>query len=186
MAGKKAASRKKPEKKAEKRDLQIPGFDAILETANYLVGEKGEKVLKALAKGELTDEEISKKTNLQVNQVRSILYTLHENRIVSYRRERKENSGWYVHYWRLEPERALDYIREHRMELLKKLEERLAEEENTVYFACKNLCQRIPYVDAAETEFKCPVCGEPLSPYDNTAVINSLKNMIEKLRRELT
>lgn len=173
-------------KRVEKRQEKTLDLGPILETAGYLVGEKGEKVIKVLARGEMTDEELAKKTNLQVNQVRSILYTLHENRIVSYRREREENSGWYVHYWRIEPERALDYIKEQRAEFLRKLEERLAEEENKIYFACEEGCTRVPYESAADTEFKCSKCGNALKPQNNSAIINSLRAQIEKLRRELS
>lgn len=162
----------------------IPGLDLILETAAHLAGEKGEKVVKALAAGELTDEDLAKRTNLQVNQVRSILYTLHENRIVTYRREREENSGWYVYYWRIDPDRALDYLRQHRMEVLKKLEERLAEEESKIFFACEGGCIRMPYEEAAEIEFRCPSCGGTLQLQDNTAIINSLRARIERLQRE--
>ncbi|MEM1689380.1 MAG: transcription factor E [Candidatus Hadarchaeales archaeon] len=183
MAKRKAAIK---EKKLEKRQEKTPNLEPILETVGYLVGEKGERVIRALTRGEMTDEELAKKTNLQVNQIRSILYILHENRIVSYRREREENSGWYVHYWRLEPERALDYIKEQKAELLRKLEERLAEEESKIYFTCEKEYARVSYENAMGTEFKCPTCGGTLKPYDNSAIVNSLKAQIERLRRELS
>jgi transcription initiation factor TFIIE subunit alpha len=177
-------TKKQRKVRAEKRP-PILNIDLILETAGHLAGEKGEKIVRALVDGELTDEDLAKKTNLQINQVRSILYSLHESRIVTYRREREENSGWYVYYWKVNPERAIDYLRRRRMEVLRRLEERLAEEEGKIFFTCDKGCTRVPYEEAIGMEFKCPSCNGTLQPHQNTAIINSLRARIEKLRREL-
>jgi transcription initiation factor IIE alpha subunit len=53
-----------------------------------LIGENGLKVLQACKKGEVTDEQIMKKTGLQLNVIRSILNQLHYQGLIGYNREK--------------------------------------------------------------------------------------------------
>ncbi|MCS7131322.1 MAG: transcription factor, partial [Hadesarchaea archaeon] len=99
--------------------LEDPIFKEIL---LRIAGENGYEVAAALAKGEATDEELAKRTGIRINLVRRILYDLYENRVVSYRRIRDEDSGWYIYYWRMEPERALEFFTNNKRLLLQKLQ----------------------------------------------------------------
>jgi len=171
-------------KKEEKREssLQNP---VLVDVLHQIAGDAGLTVLKALEGKELTDEDLAKRTGLQVNLVRRILYDLYENQVVSYRRERDEESGWYIYFWKFNPDRALDFIRHHREELLRKLEEKLERERSTTYFVCDNNCQKLSYSEALENDFKCPGCGESLKPYDNSKYIAALEHKVQQLREQL-
>jgi transcription initiation factor TFIIE subunit alpha len=157
----------------------------LVEILGQVGGVHGQEVAQTIAKGELTDEEIAKKTGLRINLVRRILYDLYENRVVNYRRVRDENTGWYIYYWQFQPDRAIDYVQTNRRLLLRKLEEQLAKEKSTMFFACSSGCPKLSFEEATDFNFKCPKCGEKLEPYDNSSIISSLENRIRALREQL-
>ncbi|GAI23106.1 unnamed protein product [marine sediment metagenome] len=128
---------------------------------------------------------VAKRLDIHVNHVRKVLYALYENRVAGYRRARDEQSGWYLYYWRIEPERALEYFYNNKRLLLQKLEKRLEAERGTIFFGCGNGDQKLPFDLAAENDFKCPRCGGNLGPYDNSGVVAALERKVESLRQHL-
>ena len=158
----------------------------IFELLNQIAGEHGYVVAKTIFSEELTDDEIAKRTGIRLNLVRRILYDLYDNRVVSYRRVRDESSGWYIYYWKVEPERALAYVNTNRQLLLQKLEEQLERERNAIYFTCKNECPKMKLDEATDNDFKCLKCKGKLEPYDNSAVVTSLDRKVQALREQLT
>lgn len=172
----------KATEKAEPIPLEHP---TIYELLHQVAGEHGYTVAKAIVSEELTDEEIAKRTGIRLNLVRRILYDLYDNRVVSYRRVRDENSGWYIYYWKVDPERALAYVKTNRQLLLQKLEEQLEKEKNAIYFSCGNDCPKMTLDEAAENDFRCPRCKGKLEPYDNSAIIISMERRIQALREQL-
>jgi transcription initiation factor TFIIE subunit alpha len=181
-AKKKAAGERAPPEKPSRKFLEDPMLQDLL---YQVAGDQGATVAKALLGKELTDEDLAKRTGISINLVRRILYDLYDNRVVSYRRTRDEESGWYIYHWTLDPERAIDHLRENRRLLLQKLEEKLERERNTMYFACGGEDPKVPFEAAVETDFKCPRCGGRLKPYDNTSVIVSLERRVQTLREQL-
>jgi len=182
--GKSRASKKVIEKiKAAPIMLENP---TIFELLNQIAGEHGYVVAKTIFSEELTDDEIAKRTSIRLNLVRRILYDLYDNRVVSYRRVRDESSGWYIYYWKVEPERALTYVNTNRQLLLQKLEEQLERERNAIYFTCKNECPKMMLDEATDNDFKCLKCKGKLEPYDNSAVVTSLERKVQGLRENLT
>lgn len=173
-------------KKVQERDFpKLPDNPVIAKILNQVAGEHAFEVARALSGEELTDDEIANRTGIRINLVRRILYELYENRLASYRRVRDENSGWYIYYWQLDPERALGYVTANQRQLLQKLEEQLEQERSTMYFSCSNGCPRLPFEQAAENDFRCPKCKGELKPYDNSSVITSLEQRIRLLREQL-
>lgn len=167
----------------EEKLRKDPVFKEILVR---IAGEHGYQVASALVGNEVTDEELAKRTGIRLNLVRKILYDLYDNRVVGYRRTRDENSGWYVYYWRIEPERALEFFDNNKRLLLQKLQERLEHECSTMFFGCANGCPKLPFELAAENDFKCPHCGGQLKFFDNGNIITALERQVESLRQHLT
>ncbi|GAI33368.1 unnamed protein product [marine sediment metagenome] len=120
-----------------------------------------------------------------MNIVRKILYKLYENRVASYRRDRDEQSGWYVYYWRIDPGRALEYFYNNKRLLLQKLEDRLGTERGAILFGCGDGDPKLPFEFAAENDFRCPRCGGRMEPYDNSGVVAALERRIGSLRQSL-
>jgi len=188
MSKKSTQKRKVVKKVAEVKKSPRPKASddpVLMEILARIAGERGYDVAKELMGKEITDDEIAKRLGIRVNLVRKILYSLYENRVVSYHRVRDEHSGWYVYYWRIEPERAREYFNNNKRQLIQKLEERLDIERNTNYFSCGNGDPKLPFELAVENDFKCPRCGDKLAPYDNSGVITALERQIESLRHNL-
>lgn len=167
----------------EEKLREDPVFREILVR---IAGEHGYQIASELVDNEMTDEELAKRTSIRLNLVRKILYDLYDNRVVGYRRIRDENSGWYVYYWRIEPERALEFFDNNKRTLLQKLQERLEQERDAMFFNCANGCPKLPFELAAENDFKCPRCGEQLAHFDNSNVVTALERQVESLRQHLT
>ncbi len=181
-------AKKVGKKRAEvkKKSRPKPSDDPVLTGILIrIAGVRGYDIAKELVGNEITDDEIAKRLGIRVNLVRKILYSLYENRVVSYRRVRDEQSGWYVYYWRIEPERAREYFDNNKRLLIQKLEDRLDTERSTNFFSCGNGDPKLPFELAIENDFKCPRCGDKLEPYDNSSVIMALERQIESLRHNL-
>ena len=177
-----AEKEKQAQLKLEEAPKEDPLFREIL---TRIAGEPGYQVAAALVEKELTDDEVAKKTGIRINLVRKVLYDLYDSRVVGYRRVRDESSGWYIYYWRIEPDRAKEFVESNRHTLFQKLNERLEEERNTMYFACHNGCPKVTFDVAVENDFKCPKCGNKLERYDNSNVITALEHQVESLKQHL-
>lgn len=183
---------KKPAKRLAKKIAEKPRPQPILlenptiiELLKQTAGEHGYIVAKTILTEELTDDEIAKRTGIRLNLVRRILYDLYDNRVMSYRRVRDESSGWYIYYWKVEPERAFGYVNVKRRILLQKLEEQIEREKNTIFFSCSDGCSKMTLEAAMENDFKCIKCKGKLEPYDNSSVITSLERKVQALKEQL-
>jgi len=65
-------------------------LEVILETAGCRKDEDVRRVCSLLVSGEKEEREIAEKANLRLNDVRKILFNLHKNNLVSYRRIKNE------------------------------------------------------------------------------------------------
>ena len=152
-----------------------------------LGGEEAEKVVSQLKRTDrLTDEEISNKTDIRLNEVRKILYRLYDYSLVTCERLRDEKTGWFIFYWKLQPDQAEGFIQNQKRKILEKLERRLNFELSHNFYSCLTEgCGRVTFEDAMETFFRCQKCGEPLQHLDNTDIIEHLKKKIDSIHQEL-
>lgn len=135
---------------------------------------------------EVTDEELAEKSGMRLNVVRKILYKLYDNRLASYRRVRDKNTGWFIYFWKLNPERIFTLVRKKKTLVLKHLKERLAyEKENTFYKCNEENNSRFTFDEAMEIAFRCPKCGKPLKHQKNRKMIRVLQSQIKKLEKDL-
>jgi len=151
-------------------------------------GESAYEVVKVLlnANKEITDEEIANKLNMLLNAVRKVLYRMYEERLASYRRTRDANTGWFIYYWKIRPDKVREAVIRRKREVYLRLSERLKFEKENMLFHCGNPnCQRLTFDEAMETEFKCPNCGEKLKYQDNTESIRVLEEKLQELEAEL-
>ncbi|MHA1410700.1 MAG: transcription factor E [Candidatus Odinarchaeia archaeon] len=135
---------------------------------------------------EITDEELSQKTGLKLNLVRKILYKLYDSHLASYRRVRDKNTGWFIYYWKLNPEKIYDVAKKRKLSVLKRLEERLNFEKNHQFYYCENDDSiRLTFEEAMEAAFKCPHCDGMLVFRDNSDIIRVLSEKINDLKANL-
>jgi transcription initiation factor TFIIE subunit alpha len=146
-----------------------------------LVGEEGFKVVKNMPKGEVTDEKIAEATGVLLNIVRRTLFILYENRLAVYRRERDTDSGWLTYLWKLDIDNLNSQLELEAKKLLRNLKTKLEFEQDKVFYICEKQDGRFLFEQAAELEFKCPICGGELRYEENAPKINALKQRISEL-----
>ncbi len=153
----------------------------VREFLRKLVGDEGLKILEAVPEGEVTDEELAKRTDVKLTEVRKVLYTLYDCRIAEYRTEKDDESGWITYWWRIDFGRVKHLIMQDIERKLKELQARIERERSGMFYQCK--CQRISFEEAAAMNFWCDECNMPLEYVDNKPLIRQLEEQIEVLER---
>jgi transcription initiation factor TFIIE subunit alpha len=167
--------------------LTFVNDETLMKVAEVLGSQEAVKIIETLKdSGEITDDEIANKTGIRLNSVRKILYKLYDHSLVSLRRTRDENTGWFIFHWKLQPDQLEGFIISQKRRVLEKLEMRLNYEKNHDFYYCNTPgCRRIPFEEAMELVFRCPTCNKPLTHYDNTKIVEILSQKVEQLRKEL-
>lgn len=159
----------------------------LAKVANVLGGEEATRIVEMLSHvGEITDEEIVAKTDIRLNIVRKILYKLYDHSIVSLRRTRDKNTGWFIFHWKLQPDQLDGFLTNQKRRILEKLDTRLNYEKVHEFYYCGTPdCRRLPFEEATEYVFRCPKCDKRLMHFDNKEMISFLTKKTEQIRSEL-
>jgi transcription initiation factor TFIIE subunit alpha len=147
-------------------------------------GKEAFKVIKYLDKGR-TDEQISKRVKMNVNDVRALLNRLHYMGVIVYSKEKAKDSNWYTYTWFIKKERIAELLKDRYLEELEKLKEKLCFEQNYTFFKCSNGCNKLPFELAFEYDFKCPECGNMMESVDNDKERKKVENKIKLLSKSL-
>jgi transcription initiation factor TFIIE subunit alpha len=161
--------------------------ETLMKVAEVLGQEEAIQIIYTLRDtDEITDDQIANKTGIRLNSVRKILYKLYDHSLVSLRRSRDENTGWFIFHWKLQPDQLEGFITNQKKHVLEKLEARLRYEQNHEFYYCGSPgCKRLPFEEAVEVIFQCPTCNKPMMHFDNTDVIEALSQKVNQLRKEL-
>jgi transcription initiation factor TFIIE subunit alpha len=163
------------------------GDDTVDQIALILGGEEGVLIIDAIRSvDEITVEEIAEQTDIQINEVRKILYRFYNHSLVTSRRFRDKETGWFIFQWRLQQELIEAFLNGMKAKILRKLKSRLRHELDHEFYHCgTEECPRVTFEDAMDTVFNCAVCGEPLKPQDNEGYIDFLEAKIAEIEGEL-
>jgi transcription initiation factor TFIIE subunit alpha len=161
--------------------------ETLIKVADVLGQEEAIKIIYTLKDaGEITDDQIANKTGIRLNSVRKILYRLYDHSLVSLRRSRDENTGWFIFHWKLQPDQLEGFITNQKRHVLQKLDTRLSYEKNHDFYFCETPgCKRVPFEDAVELVFRCPTCNKPMMHFDNGRIVEVLSRKVDQLRKEL-
>ena len=161
--------------------------DVLSKVVEMIGGEDAVKIVSALKRVDrLTDEELSSKTDIRLNEVRKILYRLYDHSLVTCERLRDEKTGWFIFYWKLQPDQAEGFIQNQKRKTLARLKSRLDHESSHDFYSCMTEgCDRVTFEDAMETFFRCRKCGKPLQHVDNSKIMDNLKKKIDLIHQEL-
>lgn len=133
----------------------------------------------------ISEFEISSKIKIPVDVIRNQLYRLYNNNMVSFIRKKDKKKGWYIYYWNVNLERIKYLVTDLKRKRIDKLKESLSREEDTHFFSCINKCIRVDFEQATNFEYRCPECGELLNQENNKERIESIKNEMEELHKEI-
>ncbi|UOY09869.1 transcription factor E [Methanonatronarchaeum sp. AMET6-2] len=156
---------------------------SIRDFIKQVSGEEALQVVRELQERETAvDEELAENVELELNDVRRILYQLYQNGLAEYTRSRNSNTGWITYTWRLDLENAENVMEKRKKQIISELEQRLTFEEENVFYLCPENHVKLTFEEATDINFKCPECGEGLMHDENTEVIEEIKNEIERLK----
>ncbi|TRO59503.1 transcription factor [[Eubacterium] cellulosolvens] len=161
--------------------------DELMKVASLLGEDEAVKIVRSLVKlKEATDDAIANDTGVRLNIVRKVLYKLYDKTLVSCTRVRDEKTGWYIFYWKLQPDQLDAFVRSRKKRTAEKLRTRLEYENSHNFFVC-NKCGniRLPFEEAIESAFRCPKCNSQLTDSDNSKIVDELSKMIQKLESEI-
>jgi len=161
--------------------------DTIIELAVLVGGENAGKIMKYLLKKPgITDEELSRILQIDIKEVRKILHKLNEQGVLHYELAREKDTGHRIFRWYVGQEQVTGFIITNMKKILERLKERLEYEKNHQFYWCRTKgCRKLPFEEALDNLFKCPVCGSPLQPVDNEETIKAIESKIEEIKRNL-
>lgn len=172
-------------KMASKINISERQRQTLIEVVDDIAGEEVKQVTLVLlnADKETTDEEISEKLDMRLNQVRKSLYKLYDLQLATFRRIRDKSTGWFVYFWTLHPERIDLFVEKKQQEVMSKLQERLNYEESNMFFTCNNPeCPRVTFQEAMDNNFECEHCNGRLEAFDNEQLKQVLKDKISEMK----
>jgi transcription initiation factor TFIIE subunit alpha len=156
-------------------------LDRILDITVEIVGEDAAQVVEYLFHNPGASEfDVSDEVGFAVSQVRSLLYELKSKNLIDYDRRKDKEKGWYLYYWRVLPQNFETVYNNEKKKKLEQFKERLETEENSIYYICPNFCKRLPFEDALESNFSCPVCGALMNEENKTRKIEILRRNIKE------
>lgn len=155
--------------------------------ARVLGGDDGVRIIEILSeRRNITVEEMAEITEIQINDVRKLLYRFYNHSLVTNRRFRDKETGWFIFQWSLQPELVEAYVTSTKQKILRKLESRLEYELTHEFYHCGNpQCPNTTFEVAMDTVFHCPHCNEPLHRVDNNPIIEFLEKKIAEIKEEL-
>ncbi len=158
----------------------------IKEYLTNTVGKEGIEILRILfkAKKYVSEFTLAELSTIYVNRLRSLMYKLYENRIVSYSRQKEKSRGWYIYSWRFNPSKLVEYIIRVLKEKVRQLKKRFNEFKES-YFTCKNCKLKISFSEAMDYDFECPQCGSDMEMSDPEKEKKKIKKEILKIEEEI-
>jgi len=133
-----------------------------------------------------TDEDVSKRMNKKVTEIRAILNKLHFRGIAIYQKSRNQKTGWYNYTWEINKTRIAEIITEQQKEQIEKLSEKKSLEGEYSQFDCETCTERLPFEVAAEYNFICPSCGGVMDSTNNPKKQQEINKRIKKIEKELS
>lgn len=140
-----------------------------------------EVVNELLSRNEMDEFSLAERIGMEVKLVRKILYQLYDQRLVSFKRIKDDETGWYIYIWRFDPEKLEGLIERNKREQIKQIREQLAREQEGQFFVCESGCMRVPFEEAMALGFICPHCSGKLNFFDNSKIIKQLESHLKKL-----
>lgn len=156
----------------------------IEEVVEKTVGVDALKIVRFLkGKKDISEFSIASRTREDIQIVRNILYRLHSESLVTYKRKKDKSKGWYISYWTFNRPRVKDLQAKLDKKQLGHYRQRLEVESANInaFFICPNACTRSDFNDAVQYQFRCTECGSLLNQQDNTKTISFLKEKIKEM-----
>ncbi|MDD3263599.1 MAG: hypothetical protein PHT94_01750 [Candidatus Nanoarchaeia archaeon] len=133
----------------------------------------------------ISEFDIAAQINKTINETRAILYQLTSFNLVSSRKKKDPNKGWYVHYWSLNPSEIIYFYRKSLTKQIEELQNKIYYEKENEFYKCQGCGERLSIDEALNISFQCPECGSYLEPIDNSKLIERLESRLIVLKEKM-
>lgn len=159
------------------------------EIDDLIVNLIGEELLPLVSqlknKVNVSEFKLAENLNITVNQVRNMLYKMHQHNLVTFIRKKDKKKGWYIYYWTMNDAYLREAFINYMKRKLEDFQQKLEKESIGNYFICPNKCSRVGLEQAMEQDFRCQECGELMLQQDNSRTIENLKSRIAELDEKI-
>ncbi len=128
---------------------------------------------------EISEIKLADQLKIEVNEARRTLYKLYQENLVTFKKKKDLEHGWYTYYWSFNHQRIGSMLQKTMNSRLEILRNRLEAEKENQYFSC---CLRMDITTAMAYNFKCPECGSVMKHEDNRERIVKLKENIRDIK----
>ena len=168
------------------RDKMRLSNKMVKDVVTELVGEDALLVVETIKdKPNISEFSIAEQIKMDMQELRNILYRLHNHNLVTYYRKKDRQKGWYISYFTFNKQIVKDLYLKIVKEKLDKYKMRLEKEHQSEYYICPNFCARLDFDQALEVQYRCPECGSLLQQQDNTKTIARLKSQIKEIESKV-
>ncbi len=158
----------------------------LRDAVTIIVGKQFEKISDLLnSKKHVNEFLIAKKMDLTINQTRNLLYRISDQGIVSSIRKKDKRKGWYTYFWKIEPIKALEFLKNSLISTANQLYTKLRSREEKQFFLCAGCKVEVNEETALIRNFTCTECGNVYSIKDNEPIIREIKKSIVKIEKEV-
>ena len=159
----------------------------LKEVVTIAVGKSAEPITDLLYnKKHVNEFIIAKKLNVTINQTRNILYKLSDFGLVSSVRKKDKKKGWYTYFWRMEIQKALEFLKEVKLKQISQITNQINNREAKQFYICERCNIELNEESALLHDFTCKECGEIYTLKDNTKLLRELKRNSEKITKEIS
>lgn len=156
--------------------------DMIIEIA----GKEGLSIYKVLKdKKNVNEFDITKKTNLSIQQIRNIIYKFDYYNLISSNRKKDRKKGWYIYFYTLNKKQVEDIVLLLKKRKIEQLKKHLDRESKHEFYSCPNKCVRVTIENAMEHNFMCPECNSLLEPEDKEKNITKVTKQLKEIEQEI-
>jgi transcription factor E len=158
----------------------------LKDAVSIIVGKSAEEIVDVIYNTKHVNEFLlSKKLNLTINQTRNILYKLSDYGLVSSVRKKDKKKGWYTYFWRIEPTKSLEFLRNSLIKRVDQISHQIKSKETKDFYICERCNVEMNEETALINSFTCNECGGIFTLKDNSKPIKELQRSLEKLKEEL-
>lgn len=158
----------------------------ITELVKGIAGQDGVSLVMLIKdKQNVSELKISEKLDHTVNEVRNILYRLHEHNLVSFTRKKDKKKGWYIYFWTFDLPTARAIIIDQKRRKVEELKKQIKSATLEIFYTCPSKCITVNSENALELQFKCPECNQVLQQLNNQDLISKMNENVSRLSIEL-
>ena len=168
--------------KEKKKTLQ----DFLREVVGTVAGKQAEEIVGLLDTNNYVNEFlIAKKLGVTINQTRNILYKIADHGLVSNIRKKDKKKGWYTYFWKLEPLKALEFLKSNLVKRMQQTESQIKTRESNQFYVCTKCNIELKEENALLYDFTCQECGSVFTLKDNTKLLRELEKNLNSFKNEL-